>query len=29
MESAIDHPCQSLADWKTLDDLGVPRTASS
>ena len=24
MESAIDHPCQSLADWKTLDDLGVP-----
>jgi N-acetylornithine carbamoyltransferase len=27
MESAIDHPCQSLADWKTLDDLGVPPTA--
>ena len=26
MESAIDHPCQSLADWKTLDELGVPRT---
>ena len=25
MESAIQHPCQSLADWKTLDDLGVPR----
>ena len=24
MESAIDHPCQSLADWKTMDDLGVP-----
>jgi N-acetylornithine carbamoyltransferase len=24
MESAIDHPCQSLADWKTLDDLAVP-----
>ena len=24
MESAINHPCQSLADWKTLDDLGVP-----
>ncbi len=23
MESAINHPCQSLADWKTLDDLGV------
>jgi N-acetylornithine carbamoyltransferase len=25
MESAINHPCQSLADWKTLDDLGIPR----
>jgi N-acetylornithine carbamoyltransferase len=24
MESAIQHPCQSLADWKTMDDLGVP-----
>lgn len=24
MESAMQHPCQSLADWKTLDDLGVP-----
>jgi len=24
MESAINHPCQSLADWKTLDDLKVP-----
>ncbi|OFZ66011.1 MAG: hypothetical protein A2V79_03215 [Betaproteobacteria bacterium RBG_16_56_24] len=24
MESAINHPCQSLADWKTLDDLEVP-----
>lgn len=23
MESAISHPCQSLADWKTLDDFGV------
>jgi len=23
MESAINHPCQSLADWKTLDDLNV------
>ncbi|WKZ12805.1 MAG: N-acetylornithine carbamoyltransferase [Gammaproteobacteria bacterium] len=23
MESAIQHPCQSLADWKTLDELGV------
>lgn len=25
MESAIRHPCQSLADWKTMDDLAVPR----
>lgn len=24
MESAIRHPCQNLADWKTLDDFGVP-----
>lgn len=24
MESAMHHPCQNLADWKTLDDLGVP-----
>ncbi len=24
MESAINHPCQSLADWKTMDDLGLP-----
>lgn len=24
MESAIQHPCQSLADWKTLDDLEIP-----
>jgi N-acetylornithine carbamoyltransferase len=24
MESAINHPCQSLADWKTMDDLAVP-----
>ena len=24
MESAISHPCQSLADWKTLNDLDVP-----
>jgi len=24
MESAIRHPCQSLADWKTLDELHVP-----
>ena len=24
MESAANHPCQSLADWKTLNELGVP-----
>lgn len=24
MESAMNHPCQSLADWKTLDDLDIP-----
>lgn len=24
MESAMNHPCQSLADWITMDDLGVP-----
>ena len=25
MESAMSHPCQSLADWKTLDDFNVPK----
>lgn len=25
MESAVNHPCQSLADWKTMDDLNLPR----
>ena len=25
MESAINHPCQALADWKTMDELAVPR----
>ncbi len=25
LESAANHPCQALADWKTLDELGVPR----
>ena len=25
MESAVNHPCQALADWKTMDDLQVPR----
>lgn len=24
MESAMNHPCQALGDWKTLDDLDVP-----
>jgi N-acetylornithine carbamoyltransferase len=24
MESAMGHPCQNLADWKTLDDLDIP-----
>jgi N-acetylornithine carbamoyltransferase len=23
LESAVNHPCQALADWKTLDDLSV------
>ncbi|HUI61362.1 MAG TPA: N-acetylornithine carbamoyltransferase [Steroidobacteraceae bacterium] len=23
MESAVNHPCQALADWKTMDDLGI------
>src|ERR1022692_3630481 len=27
LESAVNHPCQSLADWKTLDELQVPRGA--
>src|SRR5262245_45656767 len=27
MESAANHPCQALADWKTLEDLAVPRKA--
>ena len=27
LESAVNHPCQALADWKTLDDLSVaPRS---
>ena len=24
MESAMNHPCQSLADWKTMDDMKTP-----
>jgi N-acetylornithine carbamoyltransferase len=27
LESAVNHPCQALADWKTMDDLGVTRRA--
>lgn len=27
LESAVNHPCQALADWKTLDDLRVPQRA--
>ena len=26
LESAMSHPCQALADWKTMDDVQVPRT---
>jgi N-acetylornithine carbamoyltransferase len=26
MESAMNHPCQALADWRTMDELAVPRT---
>lgn len=27
MESAMNHPCQALADWRTLDELEVPQRA--
>jgi N-acetylornithine carbamoyltransferase len=27
MESAVNHPCQALADWRTLDELKVPTRA--
>jgi N-acetylornithine carbamoyltransferase len=27
LESAANHPCQALADWRTLDELGVPQRA--
>jgi N-acetylornithine carbamoyltransferase len=27
LESATNHPCQALADWRTMDELGVPRKA--
>jgi N-acetylornithine carbamoyltransferase len=25
MESAVNHPCQALADWKTMDDEQIPK----
>jgi N-acetylornithine carbamoyltransferase len=28
MESAMNHPCQSLADWKTMDDMNLPTNGS-
>src|SRR5579862_8227015 len=27
LESAMNHPCQALADWRTLDELAVPMRA--
>jgi N-acetylornithine carbamoyltransferase len=27
MESAMNHPCQALADWRTMDELNIPRRA--
>ena len=27
LESAMNHPCQALADWKTMDDIAVPGRA--
>ena len=27
LESAMNHPCQALADWRTLDELHVPQRA--
>ncbi|MGO8854320.1 MAG: N-acetylornithine carbamoyltransferase [Steroidobacteraceae bacterium] len=27
MESAMNHPCQALADWRTLDELRIPARA--
>ncbi len=27
LESAVNHPCQALADWRTLDELGVAQRA--
>jgi N-acetylornithine carbamoyltransferase len=27
MESAMNHPCQALADWRTMDELEIPESA--
>jgi N-acetylornithine carbamoyltransferase len=27
LESAMNHPCQALADWRTMDELGIPTRA--
>lgn len=27
MESAMNHPCQALADWRTMDELRIPQPA--
>jgi N-acetylornithine carbamoyltransferase len=27
LESAVNHPCQALADWRTLDELNIPQRA--
>ena len=27
LESAISHPCQALADWRTMDELRIPKRA--
>jgi N-acetylornithine carbamoyltransferase len=27
MESAMNHPCQALADWRTMDELQIPQRA--
>jgi N-acetylornithine carbamoyltransferase len=27
LESAMNHPCQALADWRTMDELGIPTQA--
>lgn len=27
MESAVNHPCQALADWRTMDELAIPNRA--